>query len=113
MAEEKQIEKKDKQILELSKEKARLSAQLAAQKARSSISEFRIEIRKSVSTAIVAAFSFLIALVWKDLITLYVGKITGSSPIQGQLVSTILITLICVLGIYITTKILSDKEIKS
>jgi len=58
----------------------------------------------------VAAFSFLIALVWKDLITLYVNKVSESSPVQGQLFSTILITIICVIGIFITTKILSIKE---
>ncbi|MEK6873359.1 MAG: DUF5654 family protein [Nanoarchaeota archaeon] len=110
MDEKKQVEKKDKEILKLSQEKAKLAAQLATQKAKSSITEFRKEIRKSVSTAIVAAFSFLIALVWKDLITLYVNKVSESSPVQGQLFTTVLITIICVVGIFITTKILSVKE---
>lgn len=104
------VEKKNKEILKLSQEKAKLTAQLAAQKAKSSISGFRKELRTSVNTAIVAAFSFLIALVWKDLITLYVNKVSESSPVQGQLFSTILITIICVIGIFITTKILSIKE---
>ncbi|OIO43260.1 hypothetical protein COX97_02385 [Candidatus Pacearchaeota archaeon CG_4_10_14_0_2_um_filter_05_32_18] len=107
---DKQVEKKNKEILKLSQEKAKLVARLASQKAKSSISGFRKGLRTSVSTAIVAAFSFLIALVWKDLITLYVDRISLSSPIQGQLFTTVLITIICVAGILITTKILSVKE---
>ncbi|MBS3072775.1 hypothetical protein J4477_02990 [Candidatus Pacearchaeota archaeon] len=107
---EKQVEKKNREILKLSQEKAKLAAQLAAQRAKSSINGFRKEVKKSVSTAIVAAFSFLIALVWKDLITLYVNRISSSSPVQGQLFSTLIITIICVVGILITTKVLSIKE---
>lgn len=74
-----------------------------------SISTFRKEFRKSTSTAIVAGFGFLIALSWKDLITEYVNLISSYSPIQGQLISTVVVTAISVLGILITSKIFSDK----
>ena len=112
---EKQVSKLEKDKIELASklEKAKSSAKIATQKAKSSANAFRVEFRKSLNTAIVAAFSLLIALVWKDLITVYVNKISQSSPIQGQLFTTVLITFICVIGILITTKILSIEEMKS
>lgn len=112
--ENKVVEKKDREIIKLSQEKAKLATQLATQKAKSSINGFRMEFRKAAGTAIIAAFSFLIALAWKDFITEIVNKITLSiSPIQSQAISVLIITFICVIGIIITTKILSDKEIKA
>ncbi len=107
---DKEIIKKDKEVLKLTQEKAILSAKLATQKAKQSVSNFRLEVRKATSTAIIAAFSFLIALVWKDLITLYVNKLSTLSPVQGQLFSTFIITVICVVGIIITTKVLSHSS---
>jgi len=111
---EKQLTKLEKEKIRLSSElnKAKNSAKVAAQKAKNSANVFRMEFRKSLSTAIIAAFSFLIALVWKDLISAYVDVISKSSPIQGQLFTTVLITLICVMGILIATKILASTEIK-
>jgi len=76
------------------------------------ISKFREEFNRSTNTAIVAAFGFLIALSWKDLITEFVSKLSSYSPLQGQLVSTFIVTIISVLGIIITTKIFSKKEIE-
>ena len=75
-----------------------------------SISTFKQEFRKSTNTAIVAAFGFLIALSWRDLITEYVNKISAYSLLQGQLISTLIITAVSVLGIVLATKIFSDKE---
>ena len=111
---EKQVSKLEKDKIRLSNElnKAKNSAKVAALKAKNSANVFRMEFRKSLSTAIIAAFSLLIALVWKDFITLYVNKISESSPIQGQLFTTFLITFICVMGILIATKILASTEIK-
>lgn len=68
------------------------------------IKAFRREFRKSLTTGIVAAFGLLIALVWKDVITEFVDSITTKSPIQGKLISAIIVTLICVLGILIISK---------
>jgi uncharacterized BrkB/YihY/UPF0761 family membrane protein len=70
--------------------------------------ELKNELKKSTNTAIVAAFSFLIALAWKDVITEYVNKITSVSPVQGTLISALIITVICVLGILITGKVLKN-----
>ena len=56
--------------------------------------KFRKELFGSLNTAIVAAFGFLIALTWKDVITEAVGKIEQLSPLNGKLISAGLITII-------------------
>ena len=66
------------------------------------------ELKKSTHTAIIAAFGFLIALVWRDLISEYMTTLTQISPIQGKLFSALVITIIAVLGILLTTKFLAE-----
>ncbi len=79
-------------------------------KAKESAKKFKKELKKSTSMGIVAAFSFLIALAWKEVITGYVNKISELSPVKGQFVSAVVITIISVIGILIVTKVLSEKE---
>ena len=74
--------------------------------------KFKAELKKAMVTAITAAFGFLIALSWKDLITKFVSKLSSYSPLQGQLVSTFIVTIISVLGIILATKIFSKKEVE-
>ena len=50
------------------------------------------ELRKSTHTAIVAAFGFLMALVWRDLIVEYTDKILTISPVQGKLITALMVT---------------------
>jgi hypothetical protein len=71
---------------------------------------FRKEMKKSVLTAIVAAFGFLMALSWRELISSYIDEINSISPIQGQIVKVSIVTLISVIGIMIATKMLSEKS---
>jgi len=78
-------------------------------KAKASAKKFKREIKKSISTAIVAAFGFLIALSWRDVIKEYVDKISSLSPIQGNLISAIIITIVSVIGILVITKFLSEE----
>jgi putative phosphotransacetylase len=92
----------DKQILKNNKMK----------KIKKSAQEFKEEFRKALNTGIVAAFGFLIALVWRDLITEYVENLTKLSPIQGKLYSAIIITIIAVVGILIVTKLTKPKDEK-
>jgi len=68
-------------------------------KATESAKKFNAEVRKATSTAIVAAFSFLIAL---TLVTL--------SQAQGKVLSALIITIICVVGIILTSKLLKVNE---
>ena len=79
-------------------------------KAKQKIKTFNREFKKATITAIVAAFGFLIALVWKDVITEFVDTLTNKSPVQGKLISAIAVTLICVLGILILTKLGREKK---
>lgn len=72
--------------------------------------KFAKEIKKSISTALVAAFGFIIALTWRDVITLYVGLLTSINPISGKIVEALIVTIISVLGILIVTRFLSVKE---
>ena len=62
------------------------------------------EIRKNIATAILAAFAFIIALVWRDAIQDGVNKIIEELGITGKgyiykTITAAIITVICVLGI--------------
>ena len=81
----------------------------AHERARAASRRFNSELRKALFTAFIAAFGFLIALVWRDVIQEYVNAVVALSPVQGQLISAITITLIAVLGILIATRFLDDK----
>ena len=80
------------------------------EKIKASTTRFNNEVKKSLNTAIVAAFGFLIALAWRDLITEYVNSLTSISPVQGNLVSAIVITVVGVIGILITTTLIRKEE---
>ncbi len=80
------------------------------EKAKIHAREFNREFKKAINTAIMAAFGFLIALVWKDVITEFVGNISSQSPVQGKLFSAVIVTLICVTSIVILTKFFSEKK---
>ena len=71
--------------------------------------EFHRRLGESINTAVVAAFGFLIALVWKDVITEYVNTIVAYSPVQGKIISALTITVVGVIGILITTSLLVKK----
>lgn len=75
-------------------------------KVKESAKHFSSDVRKSISTAIIAAFGLLTALAWKDVISEFVNKIVGSSPVQGLLINAIIITIISVIAIMIITKFL-------
>jgi hypothetical protein len=79
-------------------------------RARESAIKFKRELKKAINTALMAAFGFLIALVWKDVITGYVESLSQISPIQGQFSSAVLVTIICVIGILITARLTRIKE---
>ena len=84
--------------------------QKARKKTREYRKKFRGELKKTISTAIVAAFGFIIALSWKEVITEYVNTITKTSPVQGRLIQAIIVTIIAVIGIIIVTKIFAHEE---
>ena len=79
-------------------------------KARESAKHIKNEFNKAVNTAILAAFGFLVALVWKDVITEFVDKLASLSPVQGKIISAGIITIICVFGIIIITRLFPYEE---
>lgn len=72
--------------------------------------KFNRELKKALYTAFLAAFGFLIALVWRDMIQSWVNKISATSPIQGQIISAVIVTFVCVIGILIVTKLFKGDE---
>jgi len=80
------------------------------EKLKESAKKFNLEFKKSLNTALIAAFGFLIALTWRDVITEYINQITTISPVKGRLISALIITIICVLGILIITKFMRVEE---
>ena len=88
---------------ELSKrEKIKLAAKASAKK-------FNNETKKAINTALIAAFGFLIALTWRDVITEYVNKITAVSPVQGKLVTALIVTIVGVIGILLVTYLIRQE----
>ena len=92
------------------KEKAKEKAKKHAAKAKQNAKKLRQELSKAMNTAIIAAFGFLMALVWRDVIKAWVDKIAETSPVQGQLVSALIVTLICVIGIIVVARIFKVKK---
>ena len=64
--------------------------------------ELKKEFKKATSTAIISALGLVMGLAWLDVITGFVQKITSVSPIQGKLISALVITVIGVFGIWLT-----------
>ena len=90
----------------MSEEKKLTRREILRQKAREHTRKFKNEFNKAINTAILAAFGFLVALVWKDVITEGVDKLAAYSPLQGKIISALIITLICVFGILFIAKLL-------
>lgn len=80
------------------------------ERAKASAKKFKLETSNAMNTAMIAAFGFLIALVWRDVITEAVNKVAEQSPVGGALISAAIVTLISVLGIIIVTKFFPKKE---
>ena len=69
------------------------------------------EVKINIATAIAAAFGFIIALIWKEIIVglfalanLKINDITDATGAVIAIVAGIIITLVCVFGIIYITK---------
>ena len=74
------------------------------------------QFKQHVSTAIIAAFSFLIALAWKDLIVHAVGQMISEDmnhqiPYLSDLLSAIIVTIIAIIGIALVTNWAKKPEV--
>ncbi|MAG08193.1 hypothetical protein CMO89_01865 [Candidatus Woesearchaeota archaeon] len=84
---------------------------------RSSAVKLKSEIRKNVLTAVLAAFGFVIALVWRDAIRAGVDEIIKRYGIEGtgyvyQIISAVIITIVCVLGILFFSRMKGEEDVK-
>ncbi len=74
----------------------------------------KTEFKKQTSTAIIAAFSFLIALVWRDLISKIIQENatlqSATYPVLAELITALIITVIAVFGIILTTRWAKTEE---
>ncbi len=77
-----------------------------------SAKKFKRQFKKELNTAVIAAFGLLTALIWRDVITEFVEKISSTAQVKGKLISALITTLICVIGILITTKFIPNEESK-
>lgn len=73
-------------------------------KAKKTIKKFRIELKRSMVTAIIAALGFLIALSWRDVLVEWVTKFSETSPFRNKFLSASIITVIAVVGILVISK---------
>ncbi len=76
---------------------------------KSKIHVFRQEFKQQTGAAIIAAFGFLIALVWKDIIVNTVDTIINRLPsvkyaIISTLISAVIVTTVCVIGIILISR---------
>ncbi|MBT4334503.1 hypothetical protein HON86_00385 [Candidatus Woesearchaeota archaeon] len=71
-------------------------------------SAYKKELKKTLLTTMVAAFGFLLAISWREVLGEYIAVVTSLSPVQGSLIEAGFITIIVVFGILIFTKILSE-----
>ena len=69
------------------------------------------EVKSTIATAIAAAFGFIIALIWRDIIVglfnlagLKINEITNATGAITATVSGIIITVVCIFGILYISK---------
>lgn len=91
------------------KEEGKKRAQVL-EKSKNAAKKLKGEVNNAMNTAIIAAFGFLMALVWRDVITEFVDRISSTSPVQGKLFSALIVTLICVIGILIVSRVFKKQE---
>tara|TARA_Y100000310_G_C20573350_1_gene759187 strand:+ start:471 stop:830 length:360 start_codon:yes stop_codon:yes gene_type:complete len=88
-----------------------------ATKVPSKAQEIRKETARRITTAITAAFAFVIALAWKDAIRSSIDSIVLKMGVPStvyfyEFIIAFVITLVCVLGIMLTSKYGVKKESK-
>ncbi|PJC44469.1 hypothetical protein CO038_03680 [Candidatus Pacearchaeota archaeon CG_4_9_14_0_2_um_filter_39_13] len=70
--------------------------------------EFGSEFKKQAATAMIAAFGFLIALEWRDLITLFVNNFAQTEFIKNEYAAAVytalIVTAIAVIGIALISR---------
>lgn len=79
--------------------------------------KLKSEVKKNVLKAILAAFAFVIALVWRDAIRAGVDEIMNKFGIEGtgyiyQITMAVIITIVCVVAIMAVSKAKGKEDVK-
>jgi len=102
---------KKQEIKELKEEikEQKQETKSAKSKAKQAIHTLKNETKKQIILAFTAAFGFLIALVWRDVIKSYVDKIISQLAVSGpesliMLYTAIITTILAVIGIILINR---------
>ena len=78
--------------------------------------KIKSEVKKNTFKAILAAFAFVIALVWKDAIKdgvdIIIQQVGLGTGYMLQIISAIIVTIICVVAIILFSKLKGKEDIK-
>jgi len=79
--------------------------------------KLKSEVKRNVLKATLAAFAFVIALVWRDAIRAGVDEIMNRVGIEGtgyayQITMAVIVTVICVVGIMAASRIKGKEDVK-
>ena len=80
-------------------------------------SKFKSEVRRNTLKAVLSAFGFVIALVWRDAIRSGVDEVITRAGIEGtgyayQITMAIIVTAVCVVGIMVASRIKGKEDVK-
>ena len=121
MIKELKLDKHTEKLLKKVKEEEKKLQQLQKEtkkELKTGAKTFETEFKKNAAGAITAGFALIIGLAWKDVITEgidYLVAFTGLPQNQAyglRIVSAIVFTFICVVGIIMTNRFLSKKDKK-
>ncbi len=105
--------KKDKRTKQkLIKQLAELQKKIDEERIKQHLAELKQEFKKNLATFITAAFSFVAALLWRDVITGMINLIikTDTQQLLYKLYAALIVTAISVVFIYIVSKLFRIKE---
>ena len=80
-------------------------------------SKLKSEVKKNVLKATLAAFAFVIALVWRDAIRSGVDEIIKRVGMEGtgyiyQITMALIVTAVCVVGIMVASRVKGKEDVK-
>lgn len=86
-----------------------------AVKTHSKAKEIKKEVRKQVTTAMIAALGFIIALVWRDAIKKLIDSIAEKLSLSQtaylhDVIAALIITIVCVVGIMLISRYTVKEE---
>jgi len=117
VSQKKELKEHDETVRELNQHKAKV-VELKAEKKRLQYNLrkhadlYFFEMRRSLSTAILAAFAFLMALSWREYIDSLIDSLFSIDTAQGDLISALAVTFFSVIGIILVTKFLQVEDKK-